>query len=709
MKKNILIKTVYISVSVILIIVLTTYCKKEEKIVTAPVLSAITMEALAENYAKTKCKITSDGGGDIIECGVCWGLKENPTILDSKTNDGKETGTYISTITGLTAGTTYYARGYATNPAGTSYSAGITFSTKAVLPVITTSPVISISGTSAAGGGNITYDGGGGITARGVCWGPSANPTISGLKTNDGTGTGSFTSNITGLTPGVIYHVRSYATNSLGTSYGSDITFSTLAILPTITTSPVTQITSLSAVGGGDVTSDGGSPVTARGICWSTSANPTTDDFKTTAGTGTGGFTADITGLTAGTSYHVRSYSTNNIGTSYGSDISFTTLVVIPTVTTSTISAITSSSARGGGNIISDGGSLVTHRGVCWNTTGNPTVVDSKSDDGQGTGLFISSITELLEETLYYVRSYAINSAGVNYGDEISFTTISEAISYSNGNDAYWNERTNGFRPVRIGNGDLVFRYDATNGQYISGNFILIPDKSGNPNGEVYDKTDFYGFGGGNKDNLKYQWDNQKNSALGSIESEFDQTKMFVSPLSSGTMTYAQAINIDNGGACTSILNSNISIDGNPQTLLYPEKNPSTGNFNLWNGEDLVYAGILKNSASSFGGNRDEYSSQQQMALTTNKSYCVSTYGQGWRLPTDLEIGHTTNSYSPALPTLIDLGYQGTSGAIFTSSRFYYPGYAFYKWYVVISNGAWNNIDQWDKTKFQVRCVYSAK
>lgn len=96
-------------------------------------------------------------------------------------------------------------------------------------------------------------------------------------------------------------------------------------VTPTVTTTAVSSITSNSASSGGNVTSDGGASVTARGVCWSTSANPTISDSKTTDGTGTGIFTSSITGLSANTTYHVRAYATNSVGTGYGSDISFAT------------------------------------------------------------------------------------------------------------------------------------------------------------------------------------------------------------------------------------------------------------------------------------------------------------------------------------------------------------------------------------------------
>ncbi|UCH96737.1 MAG: SBBP repeat-containing protein [Candidatus Aminicenantes bacterium] len=101
-----------------------------------------------------------------------------------------------------------------------------------------------------------------------------------------------------------------------------------IILLPLVTTAVVSSVTPFSASGGGNVTSDGGAPVTARGVCWSTSPNPTISDNFTTDGTGTGAFTSSITGLTPNTTYYVRAYATNSIGTAYGNQITFTTSIL---------------------------------------------------------------------------------------------------------------------------------------------------------------------------------------------------------------------------------------------------------------------------------------------------------------------------------------------------------------------------------------------
>jgi gingipain R len=105
-----------------------------------------------------------------------------------------------------------------------------------------------------------------------------------------------------------------------------EITVANPAVAPTVTTTAVSNIDKTTATGGGNVTADGGATVTARGICWSTSQNPTVSDSHTTDGTGTGSFTSAMTGLTASTTYYVRAYATNSAGTTYGEEVSFTTL-----------------------------------------------------------------------------------------------------------------------------------------------------------------------------------------------------------------------------------------------------------------------------------------------------------------------------------------------------------------------------------------------
>jgi len=199
---------------------------------------------------------------------------------------------------------------------------------KATIPELTTVAVTEVTLNSAVSGGTIVADGGEDITAKGVCWSTSANPTIADTKTSDGTGSASFTSNIVGLSEGTTYYVRAYATNEVGTAYGNEVTFTTNAVTgATLTTTQVSAVTSTSATAGGDITSDGGGNISARGVCWGTAPNPTVAGSKTTDGSGSGVFTSTLTPLADGTVYYYRAYATNSFGTTYGPEYQFITPV----------------------------------------------------------------------------------------------------------------------------------------------------------------------------------------------------------------------------------------------------------------------------------------------------------------------------------------------------------------------------------------------
>jgi uncharacterized protein (TIGR02145 family) len=197
-----------------------------------------------------------------------------------------------------------------------------------------------------------------------------------------------------------------------------------LAVPPSVTTSAVSSITLTTAVSGGNVTNSGGAPVTARGVCWSTISGPIATGFHTTDGSGTGSFISNISGLSPNTTYYLRAYATNNAGTSYGTELSFNTSpVTAPSVTTGTVSNVTLTSAVASGNVTSDNGAAVTVRGVCWNTTGNPTTANSTATSGSGTGSFTVTMPGLTAGTTYYVKAYATNSSGTGYGSQVIFTT----------------------------------------------------------------------------------------------------------------------------------------------------------------------------------------------------------------------------------------------------------------------------------------------
>ncbi len=253
-------------------------------------------------------------------------------------------GTLSTTFTG---GHTYVIRMYVywqtsgssattnrTNTIGTVVFGGNTV-VSGPPPTVTTTGSSSITVNSAVASGDITPVLSP-VSESGICWGTAPNPDISGshLATNPLVSSGAFNINITGLLANTLYHYRAYATNGVGTSYGNDLTFTTLPpVLPAVSTTAVSNITAISAATGGDVTDDGGASVTQRGVVWNTTGTPVVPaDPSTNNGTGLGSFTSTAQILNASTTYHVRAYATNSVGTAYGSEFTFTTLAPTPTL-----------------------------------------------------------------------------------------------------------------------------------------------------------------------------------------------------------------------------------------------------------------------------------------------------------------------------------------------------------------------------------------
>ena len=395
-------------------------------------LDTLSISGVTATSAVISGALINDGGESITALGICYSVNQSPTLEDATVVNAELEGLKFSVLlNNLQRGTTYYVRAYATNSHGTVYSDELYFNTEMTIPAVTTAPATDISYTSATVGGNVTDNGGANVTERGICYSTSANPTTANTKITSGSGLGSFTCNLTDLKDGTIYYVRAYAINEKGIAYGEEVSFTTKQqFTPTIATIEPINITYTSATVGGNVTNDGGAAVTERGVCYSTSANPTTANTKITSSSGLGQFTCNLTDLQDGTTYYARAYAVNKKGTAYGEEVSFTTKTkTIATVATTPATNASYTSAIVGGNVTNDGGAEVTERGIVYATTQNPTTADSKVSNGSGLGQFTCNLIDLQDGTTYYARAYAVNKKGTAYGEEVSFTTKTKTIA----------------------------------------------------------------------------------------------------------------------------------------------------------------------------------------------------------------------------------------------------------------------------------------
>lgn len=277
------------------------------------------VEIIKDNIKKGKYSQFIKDGGNLNTSGFDWksimlypsisdfSIEGRPTMVRKSDRD-----TFDSNRSYLSEGDIYLINLMYPNP-----------------PKVSTVKVSSITSITANCTGEVLSDGGWNVYERGVCWGINPSPTIQDNKITNGNGRGSFSCNITGLSPSTNYYVRAYAINSsgVGPGYGEVLNFKTnSAILsPTVSTTEVSEIKSNSAKVGGNVTSDGGSNITERGVFYST--NTVSSGTKMEIGNGTGLFSTTLSGLNPGTTYYVKAYAINTEGIAYGGSVNFTTLV----------------------------------------------------------------------------------------------------------------------------------------------------------------------------------------------------------------------------------------------------------------------------------------------------------------------------------------------------------------------------------------------
>ncbi|HMP76150.1 MAG TPA: choice-of-anchor D domain-containing protein [Kiritimatiellia bacterium] len=334
------------------------------------------------------------------------------------------------TVTGLSPSQQYGFRVRAQNGQGTltAYStvANGTTSAGSVPPTVTTAAGTATNTTTATVGGNVTADGGATVTNRGVVYKTTAGVAITDNKTQSGSGTGSYTVNLTSLSVNQQYYYRAYAQNSAGDGLGSELSFWTWANVPSAPTVNNPTTSSLDV----NVNVNGNPAATIFSIQATNSSlfvqtNGTlgaTEHWRTDAAWGT----ITVTGLDPGQQYGFRVRAQNGQGTltAYSTVGNGTTLATTPTVTTAVASVTNQMTANSGGNVTADGGATVTNRGVVWALSpATPTVPGAQTTNGTGTGAFTSILTNLTPGATYNYRAFAQNSAGTAYGAQYELAT----------------------------------------------------------------------------------------------------------------------------------------------------------------------------------------------------------------------------------------------------------------------------------------------
>jgi len=436
---------------------------------TLPVVTTQAVSSIGTTTVTGNGNVTSLGSPNPTSYGICYGATANPDVTGSKVDNGtaSATGAFPAQLTGLTIGTTYHARAYATNNVGTVYGDDVTFTTQN-----TVSSIVRVGSTptnAASVSWTVTFAASlTGLTASNFSLAntdlisPSIS-TVTGSGTtwtvtaNTGTGSGSLGLNLVNST-----NLSSTLSNTpfTGEVYTVDKTAPTVNIgspsVSTTTSGPIDFTVSWSdanlntgsiSLTAGQVTVNTTGTAACGSVSVTGSGTTRTVTLSSISGKGTIGIS-----IPSGT-------ASDNIGNSAGAAGPSTTATVAysPTVTTTAITTIGATSATLGGNVTDDGGASVT-RGVVYSTTdANPTIAGGATQVaiGSGAGSFSQSVGSLTPGTTYHVNAYAINSQGTSYGTATSFTTVTPGTFIGPGTD--WNTATNwGGGSVPVAGTDVI-------------------------------------------------------------------------------------------------------------------------------------------------------------------------------------------------------------------------------------------------------------
>ena len=405
-------------------------CLRNGIVKVAPTLSKVSLAAMTDSTAEGTATIVTNGGSPILHKGLCWNSTGNPTISDNKVENVSSDTTYTSVMTGLKEGMTYYVRAYAANKIGLSYSP-VTVSFKICKPI----KAIHIAGLNGAPvSKNVTYKAvSTDISGKMMCWitqnlgaDTLANSVTDAREKSGGwhwqfnrkqgyipSGTSYLPNNAWESWPAVSENSDWLASNDpcnlllgLGWRLPTATEWTNADGAPQNWGSPVdayNSVLKLHLAGelvGGTLTNKG-----SYSGCWSSSQYNGGGAYVMYLYPGYSGVTWD---------YKSYAYPVRCIRDSVMFSAPTVSNVVFQT------SDMTSNSALGSATVTLDGGSTITARGLCWNTTGMPTIADHLVNNGSGLGAFSCTMDNLSEVPTYYVRAYATNSKGTSYSQVVS-------------------------------------------------------------------------------------------------------------------------------------------------------------------------------------------------------------------------------------------------------------------------------------------------
>ena len=400
----------------------------QTNVLSVPSVANPTISNVTINSAQFNSSIITNNNSPVTEKGFCWSSTNDTPSLEDGSSQTVEGNEFTLKVDKLQYGTTYYVRTYAKNGEGVGYSASISFTTTDILPPsLNALSIKDITTDGATLTAVISSSNNGTITEKGFCWSSdNTAPTVDNSKQVIAGNATTFTYALTKLQNNVTYYVRAFAKNEAGISYTGTETFTTVRqAVPDVSMPEVSGVTVSSASLRSTIDNENNSAITERGFCWNTTGAAPNLDTDASQKVTDGDFACTLTGLDFGKTYYVWAYAKNGIGTGFSSNNIFTTVnISVPGMYGTEVSDVTINSAKLSVTIYSTNNGNITRKGFCWSTTNSePTVEDSHQDITTEGYTLTHELKGLSSGTIYYVRAYAENEAGLTYNGTYEFQT----------------------------------------------------------------------------------------------------------------------------------------------------------------------------------------------------------------------------------------------------------------------------------------------